>query len=160
MANRDVSSARKLAFYLGIAFMALGFILFLSVLFSGSDNFGNFHGMRNKMDSDRNRAVAGIVCIVLGQFLKRLGHSGVAGSGLKLDPQQAREEMEPWSRMSGGMLKDTLDEAGIDVNRSNPSGELAFDEQLRRLESLKRDGLISAEEYSASRKKILDSVGK
>jgi hypothetical protein len=60
--------------------------------------------------------------------------------------------------MSGGMLKDTLDEAGFDLSGQSP--EMPFDEQLRRLEALKRDGLISEAEYSAAKIKILQSIGQ
>ena len=105
-------------------------------------------------------AIAGVVCITAGQGLMRLGRSGAAGSGLKLDPEQARRDLEPWNRMAGGMLRDTLDEAGINLNRSAPDGgELPFDEQLRRLEALKRDNLLSEAEYNAARRRILEKFG-
>ena len=35
--------------------------------------------------------------------------------GVVLDPEQAREELEPYSRMAGGIAKDALDEAGLDL---------------------------------------------
>ena len=57
------------------------------------------------------------------------------------------------------ILKDTMDEAGIDLKHRADSGTLPFDEQLRRLDSLKRDGLITEEEFAAARQKILDSLG-
>jgi hypothetical protein len=56
------------------------------------------------------------------------------------------------------MLKDTLDEAGIDL--SGQSQEMPFDEQLRRLELLKRDGLVSESEYAAAKARILQSLGQ
>lgn len=40
---------------------------------------------------------------------------GKAGSGLVLDPEQAREDLRPWTGMAGGMVKDVLDEADIKV---------------------------------------------
>ena len=105
-------------------------------------------------------AIAGMVCIAAGQGLMKLGRSGTAGSGLKLDPEQARRDLEPWNRMAGGMLRDTLDEAGINLNRSTPDGgELPFDEQLRRLEALKRDNLVSGAEYDDARRRILERIG-
>jgi uncharacterized OB-fold protein len=36
-----------------------------------------------------------------------------------LDPEKARKDLEPYSRMTGGMVKDALDEAHI--NLSGPS---------------------------------------
>lgn len=52
----------------------------------------------------------GMVLAGVGQGLMRLGRQGVAGSGLLLDPQKARQDLEPWSRMRGGMAADALDE--------------------------------------------------
>jgi hypothetical protein len=49
--------------------------------------------------------------------MRAVAARGKAGSGLVLDPQQAREDVEPWSRMQGGVIKDTLDEAGINLEQ-------------------------------------------
>jgi hypothetical protein len=83
---------------------------------------------------------------------------GLAGSGLKLDPQGARRDVEPWARMTGGVVKDAMDEAGIKLGGQPAGGELPFDERLRRLQKLQQDGLISEQEYASTRKKILESV--
>lgn len=32
-----------------------------------------------------------------------------------LDPEQARQDLEPFSRQAGGMLKDALDEAAVNL---------------------------------------------
>jgi uncharacterized OB-fold protein len=48
-------------------------------------------------------------------ILRRIGARGVAGSGLVLDPDKAREELEPYSRMAGGMVKDALEEADVSL---------------------------------------------
>ena len=39
----------------------------------------------------------------------------MAGSGVVLDPEKARQELEPYSRMAGGMVKDALDEADVNL---------------------------------------------
>ena len=57
-------------------------------------------------------------------------HGGhVAQSGLILDPEQAREDLAPYSRMAGGLANDALQEAGIDLGRRDaavtPQGEVA-----------------------------------
>lgn len=57
-----------------------------------------------------------LVCMFLaagGGFVRRVAARGVAGSGLVLDPERAREDLEPWARMGGGMVRDALDEAGL-----------------------------------------------
>ena len=87
-----------------------------------------------------------------------IGRMGLAGSGIELDPEEARRDVEPWSRMTGGVVKDALDEAGIKLGGQPPSDELPFDERLRRLQKLRDDGLVSEQEYEATKKKILDSA--
>jgi hypothetical protein len=97
-----------------------------------------------------------------------IGSRGLAGAGVVLDPQQARKDLEPWSRMAGGMAKDALEAADIHpgggpgdhpVSGNQPApGEtsLTFDERLRRLEKLRSDGLISEEEYRQKRAEMLE----
>ena len=160
MANRNISPERQTTYYFGMILAGIGYILFLSTFVSGCSNFGDFSNFSGRAQSEFGMAIAGVVCITAGQGLMRLGRSGAAGSGLKLDPEQARRDLEPWNRMAGGMLRDTLDEAGINLNRSAPDGgELPFDEQLRRLEALKRDNLLSEAEYNAARRRILEKIG-
>ena len=53
--------------------------------------------------------------MIAGGVLATVGAAGAAGSGLKLDPEQARKDLEPWARLGGGLTKDSLDEMGIDV---------------------------------------------
>jgi Short C-terminal domain len=157
MPRRTVSPERKMAYYFGMGLTIVGVILFFSTAVSGINNFGNFSNFDGRVKSEASRAFGGFVCIFIGQIIMHIGRGGVAGSGLKLDPQEARRDLEPWSRMSGGMLKDTLDEAGI--NLSGGPREMPFDEQLRRLDALKRDGLITDAEYAAGKAKILQNVG-
>ena len=38
-----------------------------------------------------------------------------------LDPEQAREDLEPYSRMAGGMVRDVFEEADIDLGRRDRS---------------------------------------
>jgi hypothetical protein len=83
---------------------------------------------------------------------------GLAGSGVKLDPEEARRDVEPWSRMTGGVLKDAMDEAGIKLGGQASGDELPFDERLRRLQKLRDDGLVSEQEYESTKKKILESA--
>jgi Short C-terminal domain len=158
MPERNISPERQGLYYFGMVLTGIGLLLFLSTFVSFLSHFGDFTDFDGRAKSGGIRAFGGIICMGLGQFIMRLGRSGVAGSGLKLDPQEARRDLEPWSRMSGGMLRDTLDEAGVDL--SGQSQAMPFDEQLRRLDALKRDGLISEEEYAATKSKILQSIGQ
>ena len=60
--------------------------------------------------------------------------------------------------MTGGMVKDALDETGIEFGR--PSGrapqEMDFEDKLRKLHGLYEDGIISEQEYRREKKEILD----
>jgi ribosomal protein L40E len=40
-----------------------------------------------------------------------VGQRGLAGSGIVLDPNQARDDLKPWSQMAGGMLDDALSQS-------------------------------------------------
>lgn len=144
--NRDVSDARKLAYYGGIAVTLLGVLLFLSNFFGGISEA---------------RAIGGMVLIVIGQVVAKLGSHGLAGSGVILDPQQARKDIEPWSRMTGGTIKDALGEVGIDPSKfaaDDEDGGLTFDEKLRRLHSLHEDGILDTAEYERAKQAILDQA--
>lgn len=61
------------------------------------------------------RAFGGMGLVFVGAVVRAVGAAGLAGSGLVLDPQKAREDLEPYSRMAGGMVKDGLEEVRIDL---------------------------------------------
>ena len=165
MARRDVSDGRKFAFYLGTAVSAVGLVLFLSVFVT---TFGAVGGAADPGDVPGAfaRAPIGFILIIVGQFIRSVGARGAAGSGLVLDPKQAREDLEPWARMGGGMVGDALDEAGIELGRSKGGGAagdewagLPLDERLRRLHALHTDGILSAEEYEREKRELLEAGG-
>ncbi|MEO6054557.1 MAG: SHOCT domain-containing protein [Chthoniobacterales bacterium] len=149
---KEISSGRKTLYYLGSGLMVLGAILFFSVFISFGLNFGNFSpDMPQRIGFAFLRGFAGIVCIFIGMLIQGVGARGAAGSGIILNPKQAREDLEPWARMGGGLVKDAVDESGINFSRGS---ELPFDEKLRRLEGLKKDGLITDTEYQQKRSEI------
>ena len=45
----------------------------------------------------------------VGELLKKIGARGLAGSGLILNPDRARKDLKPYSKMAGGMLEDALE---------------------------------------------------
>ena len=59
------------------------------------------------------RGIGGMLLMLDGTGLRSLGARGVAGSGLILEPDRARDYLWPFSRMAGGMAKDALKAAGI-----------------------------------------------
>lgn len=106
--KKKISPERKGLYYAGMVLTGIGFILFMSVFFSGFSNDpfvqeGNF--IQN--------GVFGFILIGLGTFLMNLGAKGAAGAGLILDPEKAREDLTPYTKAVGGMLKDALEEADL-----------------------------------------------
>jgi hypothetical protein len=171
MAQRDVSEGRKGIYYIGMIILIAGFLTFGSVFVSGiaqdsrgSGGFDNFDQQFREFEAQSKsmstRAVVGMGMIVLGGVLMGIGRAGLAGSGVVLDPQQARADLEPWSRMAGGMVSDAADEAGIHLGRviDHRDDSLPFDERLRRLHQLRTDGIITEEEYEREKSRILGSA--
>ena len=113
--SRNVSDERKAAYYIGMVLVAIGFLLFLSTFATFAMNFGDFTSFEANAKSSMFRAFGGMALIVVGGIIRGIGARGLAGSGVVLDPQQAREDLEPYSRMAGGIVKDALDEADIDL---------------------------------------------
>jgi len=158
MAQRQIPPERKTIYYVGMTVCVIGFICFISVFFSFALNFGDFNDFTARSRSMNMRALIGMMMILLGTMMMKVGRMGLAGSGAKLEPEQARRDVEPWSRMTGGVVKDALDEAGIKLG-ANPSGEsMTLDERLRRLQKLRDDGLVNENEYESTKKKILESA--
>lgn len=106
----EISEERKALYYVGIAISAIGFLLFISVFFSAACHFGDFHNFEARGQSMGIRAITGMLLVVIGMVMGVVGRMGLAGSGLKLDPDQGREDLKPWSKMAGGMVNDALEE--------------------------------------------------
>ncbi len=156
MARRQVPENRKTLYFVGMGLSALGILLFLSTFVTFLWHFGDFTNFNARARSGGFRSFGGIVLIMLGGVLCGIAKRGVAGSGVVLDPERAREDMEPWSRMSGGMIGDALDEAGLDLRRLTDIADLPFDEKLRRLHALHEDGILSRDEYEQEKRDLLD----
>lgn len=108
-----ISDHRKTAFYIGTGLQILGGLLFASTFVTAIWNFGDFTNFQADARSAMIRAFGGMALLIVGGVVRVVGARGMAGSGMVLDPEQARNDLEPYSRMGGGMLGDALDEAGI-----------------------------------------------
>jgi len=111
--TRQVSEERKAAYYLGSVLIGVGLLLFLSVFVTAAMNFGDFDDFETRSSNEMFRAIAGMALIFVGKIVRGIGARGLAGSGVVLDPERARRELEPYSRMAGGMVKDALQEAQV-----------------------------------------------
>ena len=136
--SREVSSNRKTLFYLGSFLIVVGLLTFVSSFFvvAGAMRGSGFPGPGDLM----TRSLAGIALIVVGQTVRRVGARGAAGSGMILDPEQARRDLEPFSRQAGGMLGDALDEADLDLGRSRGPAAPQIMIRCRECETLNEEG--------------------
>lgn len=107
---KQISSQRKTLYYAGNAITIVGVLLFLSVFFSGF-RFMSTEGMAvfGGPPTFILRGIIGFILIIIGQVLANIGKKGLAGSGVLLDPEQAREDLNPYTHMAGGMVKDAVE---------------------------------------------------
>lgn len=107
--NHQISSERKALFYVGRVMMGIGLVLFLSmfVMVALSDPLELMNS--NPMGP----GIIGFVLLFAGTLISTVGAHGKAGSGMVLDPEQAREDLKPFSRQAGGMLNDALEAAEL-----------------------------------------------
>jgi hypothetical protein len=167
MPNPLISPNLKALFRAGQIIAGLGLLSFLSTFISAALNFGDFSNFAADTRSMTLRAVGGMIMMFLGGALTTVGVAGAAGSMLNLDPEHARKDLEPWARMSGGLQKASLDEMGIDIPKitsalaSGVSGAAgakgeSFEERMRGLHALHKDGILSEEEYVREKRQLLD----
>jgi hypothetical protein len=167
MLNRHITPRRKGLFRAGQIIVVLGLVSFLSTFVSAALNFGDFTDFEANTRTMALRAVGGMIAILVGSALCTVGVAGAAGSMLNLDPDQARKDLEPWARMSGGLHKAALDEMGVDVpkiagalagdaGRASAAEGESFEDRLRGLHALYKDGILTEEEYLREKQELLD----
>ena len=153
--RNQISENRRILYYLGLILATGGYLLSF-----GSIGYAVFHFSSHRFFNPQQIFVPffiGMAAAIVGQVLKKIGARGVAGSGLKLDPEEAREDIKPWAHMAGGILND----AGIDLKSKNEKPAPAapyFDEKLRKLHQLHADGILEDHEYAEQKSAILDSL--
>lgn len=113
--SRNISQGRKTAYYVGAAVTIAGGLLVASAIVTFISHFGDFSDIESTMKSAMLRAFGGMGLLFAGGVIRGVGARGLAGSGVVLDPEKARQELEPFSRMAGGMAKDALDEADVSL---------------------------------------------
>ncbi|TWU35905.1 zinc-ribbon domain-containing protein [Novipirellula artificiosorum] len=118
--TKQISGERKTAYYFGIGLTVIGGLMFFSVFVTAAMNFGDFSNFESNARSSMFRGVGGMALLIVGNIIRSIGARGLAGSGVVLNPQQARSELEPYSRMAGGMVKDALEEAEVELGAGKP----------------------------------------
>lgn len=69
--------------------------------------------MRMPQGPNMAQPVIGMLFIIVGQVVANIGKSGLAGSGVILDPEKAREDLQPFNVAKGQMINDTLGELDV-----------------------------------------------
>lgn len=114
---RNISPERKGLYYIGMGLIVLGAIIFGSIFVSFGSRLTGFGPVFSEVGSIMSmmitRGFGGMALMIVGGIMCRIGARGLAGSGVVLDPEKARQDLEPYSRMAGGMVKDALDEAEV-----------------------------------------------
>ena len=108
MKPEKISSGRKAAFYWGFALTVVGLALFIGGAFTMFTSFGEFDKAAAAMKWSGVLSFSGIIVMWLGAIVRRAGARGLAGSGIVLDPEQARKDLQPYSQMAGGMVSDAV----------------------------------------------------
>jgi hypothetical protein len=111
--KKQISPERKGIYYTGMILSGIGLLMFLSTFVTFLANFGDFSNFEARAKSAGFRAFGGMALIMIGGVLAKIGSHGLAGTGIVLDPEKARQDVEPWSRMSGGIVQDALSEVDL-----------------------------------------------
>lgn len=114
-----LSNERKVTYYIGMGIMILGFILFISVFFQVA-NLINDPFTASKPPSFTNPMI-GFILIIIGSVVSKMGAKGAAGSGVILDPDQAREDLKPFNEAKGQMLNDVISNIDAVNNIAKPT---------------------------------------
>ncbi len=156
MAAKQTSSERKGLYYLGMLVSLIGVLLFASVFLAGILHTGDSPDLKPHGRSEGLRAFFGIALAVAGGVLARVGTRGFAGSGIIIDPEKAREDIQPRPGAAGGAPKRGLDETSIDPDRLTLDAEMPLDEKLRRLDQMRENGFLTEEDYSRKKAGLPD----
>lgn len=107
--SNEFPRSRKTLYYFGMILSIIGIILFLSnfvAIFTG--NIFNFNPIV---------PLVGFFMIAIGQIIRIIGAKGIAGSGIILDPEKAREDVKPYSKAMGGVIDDVM--SNVDTKSAN-----------------------------------------
>lgn len=114
----QISTRRKVLYYGGGLLMVAGIGSFM--FYMGWGMLGGFedHELKERMPAVMLTSMA---IAMVGGFLNVIGGKGLAAAGLILDPDRARKDLKPYSKMAGGMLEDALENR--DLSQSVSPGE-------------------------------------
>ena len=135
--------------------LVIGLLTFFSIIYDDSPDTEDV-SVEKQIGSLSERAWITIFMLVGGIFLRYAGSIKVKASDAELDPEDVLQE--PGMHMIGNVDDDAMGEAGTEMDRQAAGESLSFDERIRRLQKLRQDGLISAQEFEATKRKILEDA--
>ena len=103
-----ISKNRKLAYYLGMGLSGIGLVLFYRSLSASPPGYPLAH-LWHAGWLAHVAGIIGFILIFIGQAIANIAKRGLAGSGVVLDPEKAREDLAPYTHMAGGMVKDVAE---------------------------------------------------
>ena len=93
--SRQISEERKATYYIGIGLTVLGGILFASGFLTFMAHFGDFSNFQDNAKTVGFLWLGGMALLIVGSIIRGIGSRGLAGSGVVLDPEKARDDLEP-----------------------------------------------------------------
>lgn len=117
--SQQITPQRKATYYLGMAMIIIGVLVIIISMISFMNSFGRHTNNSLSAPGPMYSFFAGMILIAVGSIIQNIGKRGLAGSGTVLDPEQARRDLEPFSRMAGGMVQDALEETSILPNKES-----------------------------------------
>ncbi len=113
--EKSLPAWRRQLHFVGLVLIVLGGISFGSTFITFAAHFGDFDNFAGNARSDMLRAAVGMFLMIGGGVVMGVARGGMAGAGLTLDPDQAREDLEPWAQMSGQLTNTAINQ--IDLAR-------------------------------------------
>ncbi|MGE0141919.1 MAG: zinc-ribbon domain-containing protein [Planctomycetota bacterium] len=111
----QVSDSRKSLHAFGTILVAIGAVVAIGGAISFFSSFGSPGDMFAESFPPKGFLIAagGILLTGVGRGLRHLGARGIAGSGLVLDPERAADDLAPWARTGGRLMRDAVDASGL-----------------------------------------------
>lgn len=107
--SKQLAPWRKNLYYLGLVLIVLGILCVLMVFVQ---SIGAMNQPFMAVSDGPGFMVWGLVGFLLfatGGILRGIGERGLAGAGVILDPEKAREDLHPYTDALGGMARDAVD---------------------------------------------------
>ena len=120
---QEFSIARKVMYYVGFLLIVLGLACFFWAAMSFVD-LSQELGPFGFLPTFGGRFFTGFALLLLGALLRKIGARGLAGSGILLDARMAHEDLEPYARIGGGLLKDGLEQAELRPRETDSEPEV------------------------------------